>query len=334
MNAKPIRIAITGAAGQIAYHILFRLANGDLFGKDQPIELRLVDVAQVQETLLKGVMMELEDCNYPLLHKIEMGVDPDEMFEDIDIAILLGGKPRKIGMERKDLIEENGKIFVEHGRALNRVAKKEVKVFVVANPCNTNCLIALHHAPNLNPKNFFAMTKLDENRARYQLAKKADIAIDQLKKVAIWGNHSLTQVDDYTHAHAQGHLITDIIQDEKWLKETFMPLVQKRGGQIIKLRGNSSAASAGNALIDAVRDIYFPSDDWFSTGVYTDNNPYGITNNLIFSFPCMVKEKENYEIIRDIIIDDFILEKISLSEKELIEERDIVKDLIKNKVYL
>lgn len=326
------RIAVTGAAGQIAYSLLFRIAHGDLFENKEPIALHLCDIPGT-ETALEGLAMELEDCAFPLLHEVRFGIDPFEMFKEIDLALLVGAKPRGPGMERGDLLKDNGKIFTEQGRALNECASRDVKVFVVGNPCNTNCLIAMHHAPNLPRKNFHAMMRLDQNRAVAQLAKKADVAIEAVTCMTIWGNHSTTQIPDFTNARIQNRHAEEFIGDLKWLQEDFFDTVQKRGAQIIKARGKSSAASAANALVDAVRSLYTPTPagDWFSSAVSTDNNPYGIDKNLIFGFPCRSKGDGDYEIVPDVPWDFFIKEKIAITQKELTSERECVQELLRSK---
>jgi len=318
------RIAVTGAAGQIAYSLLFRIANGDFLGPHQPVALHLLDLKE-SEPALNGVKMELDDCVFPLLKEIKIGHQPEEIFGGVDYAFLVGAKPRGPGMERKDLLADNGKIFVEQGKALNRSASKEVRVLVVGNPCNTNCLIAMHHAPDLSRKHFFAMTRLDQNRAVFQLAAKAKVGIQEISNVTIWGNHSSTQVPDFLNAKIPVKL------DRKWLENEFIPLIQKRGAQVINARGKSSAASAANAAIGALRAITEPTAQghWFSAGIYSNGNPYGIVNDLVFSFPCRSKGQGDIEIVSGLKIDPFLKEKIALTQKELMEERDLVRDLLK-----
>jgi malate dehydrogenase len=323
------RIAITGASGQIAYSVFFRAAHGDFFGQEEPIALYLCDILG-SEAALEGVAMELEDCAFPLLKEIRVGTNPFEMFKEVDLALLIGAKPRGPGMERRDLLKDNGKIFVEQGRALNEVASKEVKVIVVGNPCNTNCLIALKNAPHLPPKNFHAMMRLDQNRAVAQLAKKAHADVEKVTCMTIWGNHSVTQVPDFTNARINGHLVEEVISEKKWLHEEFFETVQKRGAQIIQARGKSSAASAANALVDAVHELFVPTSEnnWFSSAVFSENNPYGIEGNLIFGFPCRSNGKGDYEIVRDLPLNYFIKEKIAITQKELISERECVQELL------
>ncbi len=323
------RIAITGAAGQIAYSLLFRIAAGEMLGQNQPIALHLLDV-EPSITSLKGVAMELEDCAFPLLREIRIGFRPEEIFEGVDYAILVGAKPRGPGMERKDLLGENGKIFIGQGKALNDVASRNALVFVVGNPCNTNCLIAMHHAPNIPRHHFFAMTRLDQNRGIYQLAHKAGVPIHEVHKLTIWGNHSSTQVPDFTHAEIRGRSAEDTIPDRHWLQETFFKTVQTRGAEVIAARGKSSAASAAQAIIDSIRSLVNPTpiNDWFSCGILSDKNPYGIKPGLIFSFPCRLKKPKEVEIVPNLSWDPFIEKKIRQTEQELLEERDMVKELL------
>jgi malate dehydrogenase len=320
-------VAVTGGAGQIAYSLIFRIANGDLLGPDQPVALHLLDVPVGLEGL-KGVAMELEDCAFPLLKGIKMGSDPEEIFGGVHYAFLVGAKPRGPGMERKDLLSDNGKIFVEQGRALNRAASKDVRVLVVGNPCNTNCLIALHHAPDLPRSHFHAMTRLDQNRAVFQLAAKAGVSTTEVSQMTIWGNHSSTQVPDFVHAQIRGKPALQAIPDRKWLEGEFLNRIQKRGAEIIAARGKSSAASAAQAAIGAMRSILMP-DPWFSSGIYSHKNPYGMADDLVFSFPCCSKGGGEYEIISGLEHDLFLKEKIALTQKELIEERDLVAPLLR-----
>ena len=324
------KIAITGAAGQIAYSFCFRAAHGDLFETKEPIALYLCDI-QGSEKTLEGVAMELEDCAFPLLQEIHFGTSPFKMFENIDLALLIGAKPRGPGMERGDLLQDNGKIFVEQGRALNEAANKEVRVIVVGNPCNTNCLITMNNAPNLSRKNFHAMMRLDQNRAMAQLAKKAGAKPSDVTCMTLWGNHSSTQVPDFTNARIYGKWVEEVIQDKRWLQEEFIATVQKRGAEIINARGKSSAASAANALVDAVRSLYTPTPkgDWFSSAVCTDQNPYGIESNLIFGLPCRSNGQGDYEIVSNINWDFFIKERIAITQKELISERECIQNLFK-----
>lgn len=314
------RIAVTGGAGQIAYNLLFRIASGEMLGLDQPVALHILEIPQALEAL-KGVVMELQDCAFPLLEEVVIGSDPHKVFKGVDLALLVGAKPRGPGMERKDLLEGNAKIFVEQGKALNAVASPDVRVLVVGNPCNTNALICAKNAPDLSPEHFFAMTRLDENRAATQLALKAGVPVRDVTNVTIWGNHSSTQVPDFINAKIGGKAATSVISDRKWLETEFLTTVQKRGAAIIKARGKSSAASAANGAIDAIQSLYNPTE-WCSMGVYSAGNLYGVDKDLIFSFPCRSDGEGNLEIIADVPWDDFLAKKIAATEKELQEERE------------
>lgn len=325
------RIAVTGAGGQIAYSLIFRIANGDFLGPNQPVALHLLELPGGVPSL-KGLVMELEDCTFPLLKEIKIGSDPEELFGGVDYAFLVGAKPRSAGMERKDLLAENGKIFIGQGKALNRSASKDVRVLVVGNPCNTNCLIAMHHAPDLNPDHFFAMTRLDQNRAAFQLAKKARASVNDVAQVAIWGNHSSTLVPDFENATICGKPAIDAIEDRHWLERDFFTLIQKRGAEVIAARGKSSAASASHAALDAIRSVILPTHrgHWFSMGIVSkETNPYGIAPNLIFSFPCFSQGKGDIEITPGLKLTPFLKEKIAITQKELIEERDTIAHLLK-----
>ncbi len=327
---KPIKkIAVTGGAGQICYSLLFRIANGDMLGKDQPVSLHILEIPEAVE-VLEGVKMELRDCVFPLLKEIKIGCDNRELFKEVDYVLLVGAKPRSSGMERSDLLLENGINFVEQGRALNDVADRDVKVIVVGNPCNTNALICMNNAPQIPRKNFYAMTRLDQNRAAHQLARKAMVDIADVENMTIWGNHSSTQVPDFYHAKISGRPAPEVIQDKEWIEHTFIQTVQKRGAEIIEARGKSSAASAASAVIDTVRDLVAPTPDgqWFSLGVCSDRNPYGIEENLIFSFPCRSKGDGDYEIIRGIYWNDILRDRIKASERELLNERRTVDSLV------
>ena|ERR1700722_15865930 len=329
---KPLkRVAVTGAGGQIAYSLIFRIASGEMLGLDQPVALHLLELPHSLEPL-KGIVMELEDCAFPLLKEIKIGVDPFEVFGGVHYALLVGAKPRGVGMERKDLLAGNGAIFIEQGKALNASAATDVIVFVVGNPCNTNCLIAMHHAPKIPKERFFAMMRLDQNRATSMLASKAGVPIEQVSQVAVWGNHSSTQVPDFVNAKIQGRAALDVIKDRKWCEEEFVPRVQKRGATVIAARGKSSAGSAANAIIDSIRSLVLPTPEgeWFSTGLLSNGNPYGIQENLIFSFPCRSKGEAKVEIVKDVPWDGFLKSKISLTEKELLEERDLISHLMKS----
>lgn len=345
----PIRIAITGAAGQIGYAMLFRIASGGLFGPDQPVALSLLDVdiqlpqpdgkTKPMSEALGGTIMELDDCAFPLLTDVKASFQApgsndlsatNEAFRDADWVILVGGLPRKAGMQRADLIKANGPIFVGQGRAINDAASKAVRVMVVANPCNTNALIAKSHAPNVPADRWFAMTRLDQNRALSQLANKAGVPVAQVKKLTIWGNHSDTQYPDYKNALINGKPATEVITDHAWLSDTFIPTVAKRGSSVIAARGASSAASAANAALDGVRSASgpTPSDDWWSAGVVSDGNPYGIPSGLIYSFPLTTKDGESWSIIPDVPIDDDARKRIDASAAELVQEREVVADLL------
>ncbi len=326
---KPIkRIAVTGGAGQIAYSILFRIAAGELLGNDQPIALHILEIPEAMKGL-EGVVMELQDCAFPLLEEIKMGSDPYVVFEGVNLAFFIGAKPRGPGMERKDLLAENGKIFIEQGKALNTKAAKDVITLVVGNPCNTNCYIAMHHAKDIPQKQFFAMTRLDQNRATSFLAQKAKVPVSSVKNVTIWGNHSSTQFPDFTHASIQDKKALSVIPDKTWLETEFISKVQKRGAEVIALRGKSSAASAASAAIDAMKALIQPTEDneSFSVALYGKGNPYGIDEDLIFSFPCRSKGNGVIEIVKDLEITPFMKEKIAITEKELQEERELVKQL-------
>lgn len=333
MQKKLKRIAVTGGAGQIAYSLLFRIAAGEMLGIDQPIALHILELPEAMK-MLEGVRMELEDCAFPLLKEIHIGSDPFQMFEEVEYALLVGAKPRGPGMERGDLLKDNGKIFVTQGKALNEVADRNVKVLVVGNPCNTNCLIAVANAPKIPSRNFFAMTRLDQNRAVAQLAEKAHVDISSINHMTIWGNHSSTQVPDFYNATINGAPIIERITDLKWLEGDFINSVQKRGAAIIAARGKSSAASAASAAIDTIKDLVLPTPKgkWFSCGVFTQGNPYGIDQNLVFSFPCRTTDKGECEIVKDVPWNDFLQQKIRLSETELIEEKEFVKDLLSSKL--
>lgn len=326
---KPLkRIAVTGSAGQIAYNLLFRIASGEMLGKDQPVALQLLELPDALSAL-EGVKMELEDCAFPLLQEVITTSDPRVAFRDADLALLIGAKPRGPGMERGDLLAENAKIFVEQGKALDTVAKPEVQVVVVGNPCNTNCLIALKQCKRIPPSHFHAMTRLDQNRAVSTLAKKAGVPIQDVANVIIWGNHSATQVPDPYNARIQGQPAHQVISDGKWIENDFYSQVQKRGAAIIAARGKSSAASAANAIIDHVKALYqvTPHGNWFSMGVYSAANPYGIDEDLIFSFPCKSLGDGRFEIVPNVELTPNVKEKIKATMQELIEEREMVDRL-------
>lgn len=323
------KIAITGAAGQIAYSLIFRIAKGELLGPNEPIALHLLDIPAAIPSL-KGLVMELEDCVFPLLKEIKVGSDPEEMFGGVHYALFVGAKPRGPGMERKDLLLDNGKIFIGQGKALNQAASRDVLSLVVGNPCNTNCLILMHHAKDLPRNQFHAMTRLDQNRAIFQLAKKANVGVGDVSNMAIWGNHSSTQVPDFVNAKIKGKSVPDVIHDRKWLEGDFVSMIQKRGAEVISARGSSSAASAANAILGAMRAIVTPTHqgDFFSSCVYSNENPYGIADDLVFSFPCKSKGHGECEIVPGLRMDFFLKEKIALTQKELIDERDLIRHLL------
>ncbi len=322
----PVRVAVTGAAGQISYSLLFRIASGDMLGKDQPVILQLLEIEPAMNAL-KGVIMELEDCAFPLVQGIVASHDPLVAFKDIDIALLVGARPRSKGMERKDLLEANGAIFTVQGKALAAVAKKDVKVLVVGNPANTNALIALKSAAGLNPRNFTAMLRLDHNRAYSQLAAKTASHTTDINKIVVWGNHSATQYPDISAATVNGTAATDLV-DQNWLVTDFIPTVQKRGAAIIDARGLSSAASAANAAIEHIRDWVLGTKDgeFVSMGVPSDGS-YGIPEGVIYGFPCTCKNGE-YTIVQGLAVSDFSRERMDATLQELNEERAAVQHLL------
>lgn len=322
-----MKVAVTGAAGQIGYSLLFRIASGSMLGPDQPVELRLIEIPQVL-TALGGVVMELEDCAFPLVSTIVPTADLDEGFRGVNWALLVGSVPRKQGMERKDLLGINGKIFIGQGQAIAKNAAPDIRVLVVGNPCNTNCLIAMNNAKEIPRDRWFAMTRLDENRAKSQLATKAGTHVTDVSNLAIWGNHSATQYPDFYNAKINGKPATQIITDESWLKETFIQTVQQRGAAIIKARGSSSAASAANAAVDTVRSLTTPtpSGDWHSVAVCSEGS-YGVEKGLISSFPIRTAGN-SWEVVQNVPINDFSRQKIDASVNELKEERSMVSDLL------
>ncbi|MCX8108180.1 MAG: malate dehydrogenase [Verrucomicrobiae bacterium] len=327
MNRSPIRVAITGAAGQLGYALVFRIAAGDLFGCDQPVLLQLVEIEQAMSAL-EGVVMELEDCSFPLHKGIVATADLGRGFSGVSWALLVGSVPRKAGMERKDLLGINGRIFVEQGRAIQQHAASDVRVLVVGNPCNTNCLICMNNAPDVPPDRFFAMTRLDENRAKALLAKKAGVDITTVRNMTIWGNHSATQYPDFYNARISGKPVIDVIADRRWLETEFIRSVQQRGAEIIKVRGSSSAASAANAVIDCVRSIAIGSEpgDWHSAAVCSDGS-YGIEPGLVCSFPIRSQQGQ-WQIVEGLEINEFSRTRIDASVAELKEERAMVANLL------
>ena len=327
MTTSPIRVAVTGAAGQIGYSLLFRIASGSMFGPNQPVILHLIEIEPALGAL-QGVVMELDDCAFPLLKGIVPTASLDEGFKNVNWALLVGSVPRKQGMERKDLLGINGKIFIGQGKAIEKNAAPDVRVLVVGNPCNTNCLIAMNNAPGIPNDRFFAMTRLDENRAKSQLAKKAGVDVTSVTNVAIWGNHSATQYPDFFNARISGRPAPDIITDEVWLKGEFISTVQQRGAAIIKARGASSAASAANAVVDSVRSIVEPTNpgDWHSVCVCSEGS-YGIAKGLITSFP--VRSNGNQlEIVQGLAVNEFSRSKIDATINELTEDRSLVSELL------
>ncbi len=326
MNS-PIKIAVTGAAGQIGYSLLFRIASGSMFGPDQPVQLSLIEIPPALGAL-EGVVMELQDCAFPLLKSITPTADLDEGFRGVNWALLVGSVPRKAGMERGDLLGINGKIFIGQGKAIEKNAASDVRVLVVGNPCNTNCLIAMNNAKSVPNDRWFAMTRLDENRAKGQLAQKADVDVTAVSNMTIWGNHSATQYPDFYNAKINGQNADEVIGDEKWLKETFIPTVQQRGAAIIKARGLSSAASAANAVVDTVRSLTSktPDTDWYSVAVCSDGS-YNVEKGLISSFPIR-SQGSIFEIVQDLPINDFCRARIDASVRELKEEKQLVKELL------
>jgi len=323
---SPVRVAVTGAAGQISYSLLFRIAAGEMLGKDQPVILQMLEIPPAL-VALKGVAMELDDCAFPLLAGLICTDDPNEAFKDADYALLVGARPRGPGMERKDLLEANAAIFSVQGKAINDHASRDIKVLVVGNPANTNALIAQRNAPDIDPRQFTAMTRLDHNRAITRLAEKLSKPITDISKMTIWGNHSSTQYPDLFHALVNGEVAVEKV-DQSWYEDTFIPEVQQRGAAIIKARGASSAASAANAAVFHMRDwaLGSASDDWVSMAVYSDGS-YGIEEGLIYSFPC-VCENGHWGIVQGLIIDEFTRGRMSETEQELKEERDAVKSLL------
>ena len=329
---KPIRVAVTGPAGNIGYSLLFRIAAGDMFGPDQPVILQLLDRASPEsQQKVTGVMMELDDCAFPLLAGLENSPEATTAFRDADVALLVGARPRSKGMERADLLNANAEIFVAQGRALNEAASRDCKVLVVGNPCNTNALIAMHNASGVPSDRFFAMTRLDENRAKSQLAEKAGVHVTEVTNMAIWGNHSSTQYPDFTNARIGGKPVTEVIKDTEWLKGDFITTVQQRGAAIIKARGASSAASAASAAVDTVRSLatQTPEGDWYSVAVCSDGS-YGIEKGLICSFPVRTTKDGGWEIVQGLPVDAFSREKIDATVNELKEERDAVSSLLKH----
>lgn len=322
----PVRVAVTGAAGQIGYSLLFRIASGAMLGPDTPVILQLLEITPALGAL-NGVKMELDDCAFPLLADVVCTDDADVAFGDADVALLVGAMPRKAGMERSDLLTANGGIFKPQGQALGRSAKKDIKILVVGNPANTNALIAMHNADGLDNSRFTAMTRLDHNRAVSQISQKLGATVSDVKKMTIWGNHSTTQYPDLFHCEVGGKNAYEAVNDHAWVDGTFIPTVAKRGAAIIEARGASSAASAANAAVDHIRSwaLGTPEGDWVSMAVPSDGS-YGVPEGIISSFPCVCKDGQ-YSIVQGLDIDDYSRGKIDASAAELVEERDAVKDL-------
>ncbi len=325
MSSAPLKVAVTGAAGQIGYSLLFRLASGGLLG-DRPIELRLLEITPALKAL-EGVVMELDDCAFPGLAGVEIGDDAETIFDGVNLALLVGARPRGPGMERGDLLSANGAIFTAQGKALNNVAADDVRIGVTGNPANTNALIAMKNAPDIAPERFSALTRLDHNRAISQLAAKTGASVTDIKKMTIWGNHSATQYPDLFHAEVGGRNAAEVVGDQDWLENTFIPTVAKRGAAIIEARGSSSAASAASATVDAARDWLLGSaaDDWVSMAVVSDGS-YGVPEGLISSFPVTTKDGD-WEIVQGLEIDDFSRARIDASTAELDDERAAVTEL-------
>ncbi|MEI8035271.1 MAG: malate dehydrogenase [Betaproteobacteria bacterium] len=326
---KPVRVAVTGAAGQIGYSLLFRIASGEMLGKDQPVILQLLEIPHEKaQKALQGVMMELDDCAFPLLHSMIATSEPNVAFKDVEVALLVGARPRGPGMERKDLLEANGQIFGPQGKALSDHASRNVKVLVVGNPANTNCLIAMKNAPTLKPSNFTAMMRLDHNRSLSQIAQKVGKPVASIKKLSVWGNHSSTQYPDIFSVEADGQKVWPLINDQNWLEENFIPTIQKRGAAIIDARGLSSAASAANAAIEHIRDWTFGTreGDWVSMGIPSDGS-YGIAEGVLYGYPVTCKNGQ-FEIVKGIELSDFSKARMQVTLKELHEERDAIKHLL------
>ncbi len=324
----PIRVSVTGAAGAICYSLLFRIAAGELFGPDQPVILQLIEIPPAMKAL-EGTVMEINDCAFGTLAGIEIADNPEDGFKGTNVAILVGGRPRGPGMVRADLIKMNGPIFESQGKALNKSAADDVRVVVVANPCNTNALITRSNAPDIPKERFTAMTRLDQNRTAYQLANKAGVTVNDVSKITIFGNHSNTMYPDIYNATIHGKPVTEVITDHDWLKGDFISTIQKRGKAIIEARGKSSAASAGNAALEHVRDWFSvtPKDSWVNMAVNSDGS-YGVQKDLIYSFPVRCDGKGNYEIVQGLEINDFAQEKMNITQEQLLEEKGHVADLI------
>jgi len=322
--SKPLRVAVTGAAGQIGYSLLFRIASGEMLGTDQPVELSLLEIGPAMGAL-EGVAMELTDCAFPLLAGMNLHDDPASAFDGANVALLVGSRPRTKGMERADLLEANGKIFTGQGKALSEHAAEDVRILVVGNPANTNCLIAMSNAPDIPRERFTAMLRLDHNRAKAQLAAKAEAAVSEITRMGVWGNHSPTMYPNLFHAQVNGRTAAEVVGDQRWLEEEFLPTVGKRGAAIIEARGSSSAASAASAAVDHVRDWVMGTEDWVSMGVPSDGS-YGVPEGLICGFPCTCADGR-WEIVEGLELDDFSRSRIDATVAELTDERDSVRGL-------
>ncbi|MGO4146844.1 malate dehydrogenase [Paenarthrobacter sp. YAF11_1] len=324
--STPIKIAVTGAAGQIGYSLLFRIASGALFGADTPVQLRLLEITPALKAL-EGVVMELDDCAFPALDSVEIGDDADHIFDGVNLALLVGARPRTKGMERGDLLSANGAIFTAQGKALNRVAADDVRIGVTGNPANTNALIAMNNAPDIPAERFSALTRLDHNRALGQLAKKLHVSVGDIRKMTVWGNHSATQYPDIFHAEVAGRNAAEVVNDHGWIENDFIPTVARRGAAIIDARGASSAASAASATIDAARDwlLGTPEGDWVSMAVASDGS-YGVPEGLIYSYP-VTTSGGDWEIVQGLDVNDFSRRKMDVSADELFEERAAVAEL-------
>lgn len=325
----PIRVAVTGGAGQIGYSLLYRLVNGEAFGPDQPVILQLLEVPQALDAL-RGAIMELEDCAYPLLRGITATDDPDAAFKDANWALLVGGKPRGKGMERADVIRDNAPVFVAQGRAINDHAASDVRVLVVANPCNTNALIAHKSAPDVPADRWMAMTRLDENRARFQLAQKAAAPVEAVTRLGVWGNHSPTMFPNFEHTLVNGRPALEVVPDRAWFEGDFLKTIQQRGKAVIDLRGKSSAASAANAIINHLQAVRTPTPagDWFSAAILSDGNPYGVPGGLVYSFP-MRSDGARCQRVDGLELSDYARSRLEITTQELIEEREAVNELLK-----
>lgn len=325
----PIRVAVTGGAGQIAYSLLFRIGNGEVFGPDQPVILQILEIPEALGAL-KGVVMELDDSAQPLVHGIVATDDPNVAFKDANWVVLVGGKPRGPGMVRADLIRANGPIFVGQGKAINDNAADDVRILVVANPCNSNALVAMHNAPDIPKDRWFAMTRLDENRARAQIAAKAGVKTTDVTNVGIWGNHSASQFPNFEEVLVEGKPATEVIDDRDWFENDFLKTNQDRGKAIIEARGKSSAASAANAALDTIRSLVNPTPegDWFSAAVISDGNPYGVEEGIIYGFPLRSTGNGDWEIVEGLEISDYAQGKITATQDELVGEREAIADLI------